>query len=119
MMGYPGCGKSKYIKSSFLSKTDVIIDSDRLKTEKEIKNAFLIALQNEGNYNIILDGSHLSIIKRAVYIHIAKQYTNDIILTHIKTYSERIIEPTHELNIYYENYDEPNINEGFTNIITI
>ena len=84
MMGYPGCGKSNYIKKTFLSKTDVIIDYAELKTENMIKNAFLIALQNECVYNIILDDSHLSIIKRVVYIHNAKQYTNDIVLMHIK-----------------------------------
>ena len=65
-------GNNIEIIRSFLSETDVIIDCDRLKTENKIKNAFLIALQNEGDYNIILDGSHPSIIKRAVYIHIAK-----------------------------------------------
>lgn len=127
MMGYPGSGKTTYINNNFTGKEYTIIHGDDHKTESKMKKAFLSAIQSENSCNIVLDATFASMIKRVVFISIAKQYTNDISLIHINTSLETSLKrnlerigdkrvPNIALFTYRKRFEEPSIEEGFSNI---
>ena len=127
MMGYPGSGKTTYINNSFTGKEYTIIHGDDHKTESKMRKAFISALQSQDSSNIVLDATHASKVKRLVFISIAKQYTNDISLIHMNTSLETSLKRNFErvgdkqvpriaLFTYRKRFEEPSIEEGFSNI---
>ena len=119
-----------YVNDNFSGDDFTVIHGDDHKTEAKMKRVFTSALQSNHDDTIILDATHPSVIKRQIFISIAKQYTSDIRLIHIckslkvamegnmKRGSDKMV-PNIALYMYRKKFEEPNLDEGFSEIETV
>ena len=89
-------------------------------------NALKLALEN--GESVVLDATHPSIEKRQAFVNIAKEFKIPVRLVHITTSFDESKSrnanretklPPIVLYVYRKKYEEPSINEGFTEIIKI
>ena len=147
LVGPPASGKSSiskkiirdfYINNNFNNNFNFIdiVNQDELKTAKKCIDKTKNILKKGGS--IIIDKTNPSKECRKIYIDLAKKYKYKItcininignldwaysILEHNNYYRANknniSIIPYLVYNIYFKNYKEPDINEGFDNIIKI
>lgn len=123
MIGFPGSGKSTFVKQSFSDKYR-IMSGDELKTVKKILEGTRKALQE--NYSVIIDATNPSKKRRAEFIELAKEFNIPVKCIHITTSLEEsqfrnnerskngIGVPKIVYNIYKKNFEEPTADEGCT-----
>jgi len=135
MVGFPASGKSylsKDIKQKAMTLKNicyVIINRDTLKTPEKCLKKTEETLQN--NISVIIDNTNVTSNDRKKYIDIAKKYnykikcilvTTSIDLCKHNNYYRRFktnldIVPDIAYNYMKKNYQEPSLNEGYSEII--
>lgn len=129
LVGSPASGKSTFAKK--FSNYE-IINRDTLKTKaKCIKYTKMYLLSGK---SVVIDNTNPSKINRKEYIDIANKlnipircYYMDIpyeLIKHINEYRINIskgqkVIPTVALNVYKKNFEQPSLDEGFSEIINI
>lgn len=122
MVGYPGSGKST-IANKFNSTKYKVINGDASKKMINVSEDYL----KEG-FSVIYDATNPTVAKRKEYIDVSIKYNINIRCIDVKT---DIIESMFRNNkrqkvipkiVYYvfrKKYEEPNVSEGFSEIIRI
>jgi len=131
MVGYPGSGKSTYTDTVFgkMSKYTVL-HGDDYKTEAKIKKAVSEAIKTESDKSIVLDATNASVKKRKIFIDIANAAENKIPVRaiHISTGIEEAMHrnlqrdtpvPKIALYMYRKNFEQPTVEEGLYEVVTI
>lgn len=125
LVGYPGSGKST-IANTFDPKKYKVISGDEHVTSKKMIRVSEEHLKNR--FSVIYDATNPTVIKRKEYIDVATKYNINIRCIDVKT---DIIESMFRNNkrqkvipkiVYYvfkKKYEEPNISEGFSDVIKI
>jgi len=125
MMGFPGSGKTTYVKNC-IPDTYTKLHGDILKTNAKKKKALKIAL--ESKKSVVLDATHPNKEKRKTFIEIAKDYNVPVRLIHISTDFDESKSrnenreqkvPIIVLYVYRKNYEEPELSEGYSDVITV
>lgn len=125
MVGYQGSGKSTFVKTHFSDKYS-ILRGDVLKTEAKMSK-HLRAELTEGN-SVVIDATNSGIIKRAVFIKIAKDKGATVRIVHIATTIEESMVnnakrdkpiPNIALYMFRAHYNPPTLLEGVEEIITV
>ena len=129
MMGYPGSGKTKFTNKYFNNYDNyIVLHGDDIKTEKKMKTN--LTKQIENGRSVVIDATNPSIKKRIVFVEIAQKYNIPIRLIHVSTSIELSMErnfkrdkdkqvPKIAFYTYRKKFEEPNINEGFKEIIIV
>lgn len=129
MVGYPGAGKTTIAKS-MEEKYDnyVVISGDVYKTSKAM---IKVAKEYKDKKSVIFDATNSSRKKRSEYIEFAKKYNyKHVRCIHCKTSYEEAYErnldrpvekqvPRIAYSVFNKYYEEPSIEEGFDEIISI
>ncbi len=124
IVGYPGSGKTK-VSESFSSKYKALHGDELVTSKKILKEAEKYL--NEG-FSIIIDATNPSIKKRKEYIDLASKYnipircilmTTDMIESMFRNNKRNKIIPKITYFVFRKNYEEPTINEGFSEVIKI
>lgn len=144
MVGIPASGKSTYI-AEHMGENDICISHDKIRfamvrededyfaKEKEVYSAFIAAIDKalEGNYaHVWVDATHISKASRAKLLrrlHVHPTKTVAIVMnTDFNTCRSRNIGregracvPSSAMNKMHYDFEEPNLEEGFDDIITI
>lgn len=132
MVGYPGSGKSYYVKNYIMSKYDnyEYINQDTLRTHTRCTKQCEVFMKD--NKNVIIDNTNPSVEIRGTFINLAKKYnyksirciyfqTSQEISMH-NNYYRYILDETKGIvphiayNIYKKKFVEPVLTEGFTSI---
>ena len=131
MVGYPGSGKSTFIKKYLIKNNFKPINQDKLKTSKKCldmcKNYMI--LEN----NIVIDNTNPTSETRKLYIDLAKKYNYNIRCFKMKTteehsrhnniyrslYENKKKIPDVVYRIYNKKYIVPQLSEGFKDIVDI
>lgn len=124
MVGYPGSGKSTYVKNNF-SDYIIISSDDHKSNEASIKRALKEAL-NTGK-SIVLDATHSCIKKRNVFLElIGNKYSKRCvqILTNLseskfRNESREKPVPTIALTMFAKYFQTPTLAEGFDEITCV
>jgi bifunctional polynucleotide phosphatase/kinase len=131
-VGYPGAGKSTWYTTSGCDKEGYIrINQDTLKTPGQCKKVCRDSLKS--GKSVYLDNTNISAKNRKVYIDIAKElkipvrcvwFTASIELCkHLNKcrgyLKHTSVIPHIAYNMAQKNFVEPNVNEGFTEIIQV
>lgn len=126
MMGYPGSGKTSYIKNkkSWNKKKWVILHGDELKTQNKIKKELIKALIEKKS--VVIDATHPDKKKRKIFIDIARSYGAKAKLVHINTDFQTSMDQNNQrvrskvppiaLYRYRKYFEKPEYNEGFSDI---
>tara|TARA_Y100000389_G_C17469750_1_gene529220 strand:+ start:343 stop:1263 length:921 start_codon:yes stop_codon:yes gene_type:complete len=122
MVGYPGSGKSTFVKQQ-IPDNYVKLSGDLLKTPSKTKKAVKQGL-DEGK-SVVLDATNSSVKKRALFIEIAKDRNVPVRAIHITTcfeqskYQNSLRDnkvPMMALYIYRKHFEEPTNEEGLVEI---
>lgn len=123
MVGYPGSGKST-ISEKFNKDKYVVISGDKYKNSKnmiKISEKYL-----KDGKSIIYDATNPTIEKRKEYIDVAKKYNiearcinveTDIVESMFRNNQRNKVIPKITYYVFRKKYVEPDINEGFTEVI--
>ena len=126
MVGYPGSGKSTIANKSFDPNKYKVISGDEYVTSKKMIRVSEEHLKNR--FSVIYDATNATVSKRKEYIDIATKYDINIRCLDVKT---DIVEAMFRNNkrqkvipkiVYYvfrKKYEEPNLSEGFSEVIQI
>ena len=71
MIGFPGSGKSSYIRENFDAADYHIVDGDKYKTPKTMVNQASLFVDQR---SIVFDSTGYSVAKRAAFVQFAKHY---------------------------------------------
>jgi bifunctional polynucleotide phosphatase/kinase len=124
MVGYPGSGKSTFVKKNF--NDYLILSGDILKTESKILKQLEKGI-DEGK-SIVIDATNPSKEKRSVFIEIAKKKGIRVRIIHITTSIEEsllqnqkrdIKVPKIAFYVYRKKFSEPDKDEGVDEIIKL
>lgn len=127
MVGYPGSGKSYYVKNYIVgnNKNYVRINQDTLKTKQKCLKVAESEIRN--NKSVVIDNTNPSKDDRKLFINLAKKYniscrcihfiTSKNISNHNNHYRGGKIVPKIAYNIFTKRYCKPSINEGFVDIL--
>lgn len=125
MMGYPGSGKSTFVNKK-IPDSYIKLSGDLLKTEaKKIKG---VKTSLETGKSVVLDSTCPSREKRKKFIDLAESLNIPVRIIHISTDfdqskanngSREKKVPIIALYMYRKHFEIPNINEGFSELITI
>ena len=123
MVGYPGSGKSTFIKKNF-NTGYVVLSGDDLKTESKMKKGLRATIANK--LSAVLDATHGSIKKRKIFIDIAKEAGLPVRVIHITTSIEESMNQNNNRDIkvpkiafwvYRKHFQEPTLGEGINEVI--
>ena len=131
MVGYPGSGKSTFIKKYLIKNNFKPINQDKLKTSKKCLDICKHYMNLENN--IVIDNTNPDINTRKLYIDLAKKYNYDIRCFKMNTteehskhnniyrllYENKNRVPNIAYKIYNKKYIEPQLSEGFKDIVDI
>jgi bifunctional polynucleotide phosphatase/kinase len=123
MIGFPGSGKSSYIRENFDTAYYHIVDGDRYKTPKTmLKQASLFVDQR----SIVFDSTGYSAVKRAAFIQFARDHRLPVRAVWISTslkdsQAQNDLRgaaggnhvPEEAYQFYATAFEEPNEEEGF------
>ncbi len=127
LVGYPGSGKTNFAQNYLQEYMLVSYDKQKNKFKKHLEE---IAKTGQ---KIVVDNTNSSKTNRKKIINIAQQNNYAITCIHINTnkeiakhnnyyrmykYNQKII-PEIAYRIYSKNYEEPNYDEGYKNIVTL
>ena len=116
MIGFPGSGKSTFVKNNFSNYT--ILSGDELKTEVKIIKEIN---KNIENTSIIIDAINLTKEKRKKFIDIANNYNIPVKCIYMNVSKEQTLlqnnkkdkpVPAIVFNIYNKKFEYPTENEG-------
>lgn len=127
MVGYPGSGKSYFAEKQFENDSQyIIIHGDEYKTSAKMIKAALPFIKK--GKSIIFDATNSSKEKRSIYIDLAKQNNIGIRCIHINTSMEESLlqnnnreKPVPKITyyVYRKHFEEPTVEEGFTEVLRI
>jgi predicted kinase len=72
MIGFPGSGKSTYIKRQFGRGAHHVVDGDRYKTPKTMVHQASLFVHEK---SIVFDSTGYSVAKRSAFVQFAKHYS--------------------------------------------
>ena len=125
MMGYPGSGKSTYVRDK-IPDTYTKLSGDVLKTDAKKKKAMINAIG--AGESVVIDATHASKKKRQIFVGIAQEKGVPVRLVHLTTDFEQSKArnaqretkvPIMALYIYRKHYEPPSLDEGLVEIIRI
>jgi len=141
LVGPPSSGKSTFCSTYFPNYTQVNMDILKTKakclkaTREAIKlgksvivdntnpskkaRAEYISIKNKFNEQIKIDGSK-NITIRCIILDVSKELALHLNMLRVKmTQGKRKKNPTVAYNVYYKNFDQPTVDEGIDEIVTI
>tara|TARA_A100001015_G_scaffold176204_1_gene195965 strand:+ start:557 stop:1201 length:645 start_codon:yes stop_codon:yes gene_type:complete len=127
MVGYPGSGKSTWIKHNLANNSNYqILEGDQLKTEAKIKKELIKCLDLE--QSVVIDATNPSLEKRKVFIEIAQarhvpiriiELTTSMGTSFNRNNQRENIVPKVVFYLYRKKYQKPFLSEGVKQIIEI
>lgn len=123
MVGYPGSGKTT-ISNTFNKDRYVVISGDEYKTSKKMIKESEKHIKN--GKSIIYDATNATKDKRSEYIAVAKKYNiearcidvkTDIVESMFRNNKRDKVIPKITYYVFRKKYQEPNIDEGFKEVI--
>ena len=131
MIGYPGSGKSTFVRKYLMKSNYEIINQDKLKSKKKCLTMCEDKMKN--NYNIVIDNTNPDPETRKLYIDLGNKYNYTIrcfvMITseeHSKhnnmyrfLYQEKEKVPDLVYRIYKKKHKAPELSEGFKDIVYI
>lgn len=131
MVGYPGSGKSTFVKKHLTKNNFIVINQDTLKTQKKcLDNCEKHMILND---NIVIDNTNPDLDIRKLYIDLGKKYNYNIRCFIMNTTEEHskhnnmyryLYENNKKISdivykVYNKNYSIPQLSEGFKDIVKI
>lgn len=125
IVGYPGSGKSTISNSFDQSKYKVVSGDEFITSKKMIIEA---KKHIEKGFSVIFDATNPTIEKRKEYVNLANVYslpvrcivlTTDITESMFRNNKRQKVIPKITYYVFRKKYQEPTIDEGFSEIISI
>lgn len=125
MVGYPGSGKST-ISNSFDKNKYKVINGDELLTSKKMITEAKKHI--EKGFSVIFDATNPTIEKRKEYINVAHAYslpvrcivmTTDITESMFRNNKRQKVIPKITYYVFRKKYQEPTVDEGFSEVIHV
>lgn len=132
MVGYPGSGKSHFAKENFQKHNYEVINRDTLKNWQKCRDKMEECL--EANKSCVIDNTNPDMASRKRFIDVAKKLkipirafvmnSNYYQSKHNNAFRE-LTDPSHDhisdmiFNMYRSKYEEPQLKEGFDEIVKV